>query len=431
MECNKKVPKWKEKKSSNRNKIESKKKNIMNKSSYKFMRKNEEEDEVKAQGRYNTSFVPLKICLDLFNFNYTFPNETFGYETKDIFIEAMKRAKNILEAYLYYEIDHDFVNTVEKDFFEDVYDIEYYNKSIINTTLDNYTHFIVLFNFIEDEDEFEALYDIACDDAGETIVGVISINTFMEQSKYSNENYLTNLMLHQFIHLLGFDSYILYQSNVTLNYGETTFTKETFPNLFKYAENYFNYPIEEIEMNSEQICGMNDIHFPSRLFLGELMTNFDYPEEQILSGFTLALLDDLPHIRVVKNYTGGLMRFGKHKGIYFIENDCIDDFQNKDDITFANEFYFIKNLDGQLPTTFEPSCSSSRLSKTLHVVYDEGGLIGPEKTDNCPISEFNGQNSEDIYIGHCNQGNSLTNEDGLQTILKESFTDISFCVFSL
>ena len=425
IDCSKKMPNWKNKNRYNKKQLNIKKRNNMNKIAYKYMRRIEEEEEV--EGRYNTSFVPLNIFIDLINFNWTFPNDTFGYETKDIFVKAINRAKKILESYLYYQIDYDFVNTMDVDYFENFYSIIYYNKTIINTTLHNY-NFFILFNFINDEDEPIALYDIAIDDAGTPVGGIISINMIMEQKEYSNVHYLTNLMLHQFIHLLGFDLKVLFQTNVTLNYRDKTFTKETFPNLFKYAENYFGCTVEQIEMQSDQICNVDDIHFPSRFFLGELMTNFNYPEEQILSGFTLALLDDFPHLRVVQNFTGGLMRFGKHKGIDFINKDCIEDFE-KSDITFGNEFYFIKNL-GALPTTFEPSCSSGRLSKTVHVVYEEEGLDGPEKTDYCPISEFNGQNSEDIYMGHCNQNNNAINEEELQSIIKESFTTNSFCVLS-
>ena len=52
------------------------------------------------------------------------------------------------------------------------------------------------------------------------------------------------------------------------------------------------------------------------------MTELDYPEEQVLSGFTLAFLDDYEYIIVNKNYTGGLMRFGKHKGCSFLTSKC-------------------------------------------------------------------------------------------------------------
>jgi hypothetical protein len=39
------------------------------------------------------------------------------------------------------------------------------------------------------------------------------------------------------------------------------------------------------------------------------MADFSYPEEQAISGFTLALFEDLGYIKVKNKYTGGLMRF--------------------------------------------------------------------------------------------------------------------------
>ncbi len=40
--------------------------------------------------------MPLNIYLNLFNFNYTFPNETLG-DNKDMFIQSMNKAKEILQ----------------------------------------------------------------------------------------------------------------------------------------------------------------------------------------------------------------------------------------------------------------------------------------------------------------------------------------------
>ena len=419
--CNIKTSNLKQKKRLKKNLIKSKNKNITDKTAYKVKRRNEEEAPV---GSFNTSFVPLKIFLDDYtNLNYTFPNNTFGEEKKEIFVEAINRAKTILESYLYFEIDYDFHNDLVPSYFDD---IDYYDKSILTTNLHNY-NFFILFYFINNEDKPDIDYSIEIDNAGQPLGGVISINEKMESNKYSNVDYLTNLMLHEFIHLLGFDSYILFKYDL-ISYGDEKLIKENFPNLFKYAENYFNCTLNEIEMQTDENENRDNIHFSSRLLLGELMTSFNYPEEQILSGFTLALLDDLPYIQVVKNYTGGLMRFGKHKGSNFINKNCINDFE-KDDITFANEFYFIKNLVDK-PETYEPSCSSGRLSKTVHKVYGDTSLIGPEKTGSCPISEFDEENSEDIYIGHCNQENSAVDDNELQNIIKESFTNNSFCVLS-
>ena len=295
IECSTKKKNLKDKKEKYKRPLNSKKKINEKKNIHKYLRQNEEGggenqdgEETEPQGRLNTTFVKLNIFLDLLNFNYTFPNETFGEETKDIFIEAMNRAKNILETYLYYEIDYDFVNTISDNFFNTL-EVEYYSEIVASAKLDYY-NFFILFRFIEeDEDEPLASYEIAFDDGPTPVGGVIAINEIMQQNQYTNVDYLTNLMLHQFIHLLGFNHHTVYQSDLNSEMGSTIFTKEKFPNLFNYAEKYFNCsPIEEINIESDYDENVHNFHWPSRLLLGELMTNFDYPEEQILSGFTLA-----------------------------------------------------------------------------------------------------------------------------------------------
>ena len=46
-----------------------------------------------------------------------------------------------------------------------------------------------------------------------------------------------------------------------------------------------------------------------------------YTPEQVISEFTLALLEDSGWYKA-NYYTGGLMRYGKNQGCYFIQNDC-------------------------------------------------------------------------------------------------------------
>ena len=131
------------------------------------------------------------------------------------------------------------------------------------------------------------------------------------------------------------------------------------------------------------------------------------------------------------------MKFGRNKGDDFYNQGCND---NTNEITFANEFYLPKNIL-EIPLEFEPSCSSGRLSKTVHKVYpyesDEmptiyeflsNGIGGAKSTKYCPISEFI-NNQDYIYKGLCSE--QETSEDiDLETKLGESFTSESFCVLS-
>ena len=71
------------------------------------------------------------------------------------------------------------------------------------------------------------------------------------------------------------------------------------------------------------------------------MTEYNYLEEQVLSGFTMAFFEDLNYIKVIKNFTGGLMKFGRNKGEDFYNQGCND---NTNEITFANEFYLPKYI---------------------------------------------------------------------------------------
>ena len=171
------------------------------------------------------------------------------------------------------------------------------------------------------------------------------------------------------------------------------------------------------------------------------MTKFDYPEEQILSGFTLAFLDDLPYLHVIKNYTGGLMKFGKHKGCEFFYNYCGNSSNSLS--TFANEFY----LPSTEPTkTQEPSCSSGRLSKTIYKLREietsektdtsnifeyfigDKEKAGEKSTNYCPFAQYYYEPSEtrSVYSGHCSEKNLTEKDNDRNEVLGEN----SFCVLS-
>ena len=168
------------------------------------------------------------------------------------------------------------------------------------------------------------------------------------------------------------------------------------------------------------------------------MTKFDYPEEQVLSGFTLAFLDDLPYLRVTKNYNGGSLKFGKNKGCEFFYNYCGNSSNSR--YTFANEFFLPSDPNiGQ-----KPSCSSGRLSKTIYKLESiaeedktNNALIfeyylgnfefgGSRATNFCPIAQFDYSSTERyIYSGRCSNS-TTTLTDGRN----EKISNNSFCVLS-
>ena len=80
------------------------------------------------------NFMPLKIYLDLFNFNYTYPNETL-LQFKEYFYEAMVSSKNILEKFINISTDTN-TDTYYETQHRDEWGLEYWNNSIFEELLD-------------------------------------------------------------------------------------------------------------------------------------------------------------------------------------------------------------------------------------------------------------------------------------------------------
>ena len=92
------------------------------------------------------------------------------------------------------------------------------------------------------------------------------------------------------------------------------------------------------------------------------MNGVIYTEEQVISEFTLAILEDIGYYKA-NYYTGGLMRYGKNKGCYFVNEKCVNDFEINSN--FENEFfdYFNQKFNN------DPSCSSGRQSRTYQLLF--------------------------------------------------------------
>ena len=429
------------------------KKNITN-----FSKRKLEEDESPV-GTNNFSFVPLSIYIDTTEFNITFPTE-LDEKYRDNFIIAMNKSRDILQDLLEIYVDVGIAANI--DFgrlnIEDRYEI--YNYGEIFTTKVRFTeyNFFIFPKFYELNVEITS---ILVDEQSEyPFAGVILFNNksldYLDESKMTVDS-LTPLMLHHFIRLLGFIEEVtgifqsipfdtvnqVYYLSIEAEEGENTF-----PNVINYARKYFNcskidridlfYDEENVDEDGDayKYAG-NDLfglYWPKRLFLGELMTKYDFSEERVLSGFTIAFLDDLEYLRVKKNstYFGGLMKFGKNKGCDFYFKNCGNDSVSSS--TFANEFY--------LPTisnNVEPSCSSGRLSKTIYklnsiseedlaneenifeYILDNKG--GPKSTNYCPIAHYD---STYTYVGSCSDIGTLNVNNDRKEVLGNN----SFCVIS-
>ena len=400
------------------------------------------------------TFTPLNFSLDLSNYNKTFPHDILNEEnSKDKIIESVIEAKTILEGLLELEIDLgnglENITTDNRDEWGlEEWESDIYTKFKYEVNKYNY---IVAFKF-SDEIKNIASGRIVQEFQYMPCIGIITINPEKIKSKVNMPEFLKAYMLHQLIHLLGFHIYIEDDEGMSIfdsiiqesEEGEEKFyflSEQYNEKVFEYTRNYFNCE----ELPEDFIIKLDldedgNVHWPKRYFLGEIMTEFDYPEEQVLSGFTLAFLEDTTYLRVVKNYTGGLMRFGKNKGCQFIEADkkC-GDYLDQNNIIYGNEFYLPNFEESEVPSK-EPSCSSGRLSKTVYklhsitstpdyyeyLINDYGGI---KSTNYCPISAYDEENELDIYAGRCSNSGTST-DNMLENELGEKFSDTSFCVLS-
>ena len=399
-------------------------------------------------------YCRLNIFLDFTNFELKFPNDKIGEDGKRTLLASINNMKTYAERMfsILTDIGESFEDIEDQNREEwglDVWEEEIFKS--IEFGEDSYNYYIA-FRFSSDINN--AVYSTIVEQyALMPLIGIITFHPDKISPLLNNLDYLNTLMFHQIIHLLGFHIDVWYNSVTPTFQGKINQREEAgeihyflginnenpyydTPNVINYAIKYFDCDsITKIELELDED---NNIHWPSRILLGELMTSFNYPEEQVLSGFTIAFLQDLGYLEINQNYIGGLMKFGKNKGCEFLDNSCGANL-NENKITFANEFYLPTEISS-IPETFEPSCSSGRLSKTVHKIYsftpepteaeyNINGFTGPEKTKYCPISEFNRINSNDnIYLGLCSYEISVNGE--LQNILDESFTNHSFCVLS-
>ena len=289
------------------------------------------------------------------------------------------------------------------------------------------------------------------------IMGLVFINTNIDFSKINSQEYFQSIIIHEFTHILGFSNYFFTE------YFHNIFNKKDSYNIQRYyinstkvinvAKKYFNCEnLEGVELEESGGGGTASSHWESRILLGEYMNGVIYPEEQVISEFTLALLEDMGFYKV-NYYTGGLMRYGKGKGCDFIKNRCVND-THEINPKFENEFY--DSIES--PYLFDASCSSGRQSRTYFAwwVYNNipkyyqyftnkkyGGFSA---ADYCPVAKgYRQENINAYYTGHCSKkgngkyGSQIKYFNGqentavsylseeLYDLTGETYSDHSFC----
>ena len=389
----------------------------------------------------------LNILLDLTNFDLTYSEFPAEYASKkNIFIEAMNKAKTTLESFI------KIFNAQERPEIPDSYknewqlsgwDTRYFGTEGTNSkNFDFGYNYGIFFKIAELEPDCVATSKILLNDGKkQPLIGLITINKLISIDKIEL-GYLEALMLHHFTHLLGFkldkDDYDEEFIGIIKNQGTSYYVES--PKVIDYAKKYFGCQetgnANEITRIELEIDHYNNPHWPSRILLGEYMTKFNYMEEQVISGFTLAFLEDLGYIKVDGYYTGGLMRFGKHKGCDFVKKKCVGEGK-----VFKNEFYYPENepTDG---SNSEESCSSGRLSRTLYKLKEYGSNIvnyqyysNPKLggfypiADYCPIAVFSPSETS-LFSGRCSSTKGKIKNSSLTQKIGESLSDRSFCALS-
>ena len=404
-------------------------------------------------------FKNLTIYLDLKNLEEEMEENDFEEEYKSIIINSMEKAKSILEALIkvkYIKSDYNFKDEEIKNLKINYWDTtkfgtEPYNKKVSMKSL---SIDLIIFSKLSKDNEFDEetlaqaspyLYD---KDTAQPLVGVITINKDISLEKEKSQEFFDSVLVHEFIHILGF-------TNFYLNYFNYIFIKENVygikksyissPKVLKIAKKYFNCSAV-VGVELENMNEFNSSHWESRILLGEIMTTMTYTEDQVISEFTLSLLEDLGYYKV-KYYTGGLMRYGKNKGCDFLNSKCVND--GEINPLFENEFFNLEDI--------EPSCSSGRQSRTYNLIYYHSNLSeqfqyypnknwgGWESADYCPVAkEGDPPITEKYYLGHCSKGTGeygsrirydnssffIHTSQAIKDRTGETYSDHSFCILS-
>ena len=404
-------------------------------------------------------FKDFHIYLDLINIK----NGIRQYhleEYENLFINSLNKAVKTLETLLkvkpidnYGFTDENITNIPIDD----------WNKTMVGTNavggMASLGIDLIIFGKLDDEMGSSTLASAGpyyiVKDTGQPLVGIVYINTRVNYSKINSEEYFQSIIIHEFTHILGF------VGGYFENYYHNIFTKVDEFGLTRYyinstkvlnvARKYFNCSdIDGVELEESGGTGTAGSHWEARILLGEYMNGVIYPEEQVISEFTLALLEDTGFYKA-NYYTGGLMRYGKGKGCEFVKNRCVNS-SHEINPKFENEFY--DSIAS--PFYFDASCSSGRQSRTYYTwwlynyipdyyrYFEDETWGGFSPADYCPVArEYYEEITNSYYTGHCslkgnggygtkiiyeiNEKRYYFTSGYLSSITNETYSDHSFC----
>ena len=420
---------------------------------------------IEGEGETTPEFVDFKIHLDFANLEKDL--EKHGLlKKKDFFEDSMKKAVDTLTTLLKVKPLKANYNIKDQDFHKiniTAWDKEKFGDAAIakNITFQDLKIHLAIFGTLTNLSESTlatASAKVFQTGDGQPLVGVVKINNKINYTIPNSDVYFESILVHEFTHILGFSQHFFKE------YSKNLFTKEDKfkqfnneryylkgPKLLEVAKKYFNCDsIEGVELENQGGSGTAGSHWEARILLGEYMNGYAYTEEQVISEFTLAVLEDSGYYKP-NYYTGGLMRFGKHKGCEFLEEKCVNS-SHQINSNFENEFYDTISSGHVI----ESSCSSGRQSRTYNAWWTQPGLpkqfqyfeneniTGYEPADFCPVP-LKFQSEEDIsyFAGHCSikgsgeygsmlryAQNFSPKSEHLKEYTGETFSDRSYCYLS-
>ena len=412
-------------------------------------------------------FKAFNICLDLFNIEYEIEKYNLT-EYHDLFIDSLKKAVHTLQSILRvkpllynYKLTNENLTYIKIEKWDTTkFGTEAYNKNISLYDLGIDLIIFGRFDTLNEGTLAGANAAYIQIDNGQPYVGIVVINKNVNYSRINSKEYFQSIILHEFTHILGFSSYYF------INIFKNVFTKtdkfginRTYINstkVLEVAKKYFNCSdIQGIELENYGGEGTAGSHWEARILLGDYMNGVIYTEEQVISEFTLALLEDSEYYKA-NYFTGGLMRYGKNKGCSFLKEKCVNG-THEINPYFENEFYDSINSENLI----DPSCSSGRQSRTYNAwwihedipknfqYFENETFGGWPPADYCPISiNFGNEEQISYYSGHCSlkgkvglygtkiiyhsSNSELTNYPSKELLNKtgETFSDHSYCFLS-
>ena len=362
-------------------------------------------------------FKDFHIYLDLVNIKNDIAK--FGLtQNEQIYIESLTKAVKVLESLLKVKrLSAGFKFTDEQ--IKNI-KIDDWNKTVVGTNAPSDMAALdidlIIFGRFDEEMPESTLASAgprySDSQTGRPIIGVVNINTKIDYTKLGSDHFFQTIILHEFTHILGFlNDYFVDKFHNIISETDSDGIVRSYINsdkVLEVARKYYNCPdLKGVELEEFGGEGTVGSHWDARILLGDYMNGIAYPEEEVISEITLALLEDTGFYQPYY-YTGGLMRYGKGKGCDFVRNKCVNS-EHKINPLFENEF-FVKESD----TSIDASCSSGRQSRAYHFLakyenlprhyqyFQDTKLGGWSPADYCPVSwGTSGEKVNNNYVGHC------------------------------